>query len=73
MDISAFMTGYFIGMLAGIGVFVLTLFMFGNYVQKVRDSWKPFIAKKVEQIKARRKPKVEFNSRRTDDLMTPAE
>ncbi len=73
MDISAFMTGYFVGMLVGISVFALTLFLFGNYVQMLRDAWKPFIAKTVEQIKARRKPKVEFNSRRKDDIMTPAE
>lgn len=34
MDVSAFMTGYFLGLIAGAGVFVLWTYKFGRFLPK---------------------------------------
>ena len=75
MDVSAFMTGYFVGLIAGAGVFIWWTYTFGRFLPK---EW-PFtwqrIARALNGVKppARSGSNASFSSRRNDEGVTPAE
>jgi len=72
MDVSSFMTGYFVGLVAGAGAFILWTYAFGRFLPK---EW-PFgwrkIANAVARLRGKQKPSVEFVTRREINI-TPAE
>lgn len=68
MEVSTFMSGYFIGLLFGCGVFVWWTYQFGRFLPK---EW-PLTRKKIAAWLLREK-EVSFYSRRVQSHMPPAE
>ena len=73
MDVSSFMTGYFVGLVAGAGVFVWWTYKFGRFLPK---EW-PFtwrrIANRVKRLVGIKTQEVTFSSSRLTRGVTPAE
>ncbi len=73
MDVSAFMTGYFVGLVIGAGVFVWWTYTFGRFLPKTWPlSWQK-IANGLRWLVGRRRQEIAFASRRDNGAITPAE
>lgn len=73
MDISAFMTGYFVGIVAGVGGFVFFTVMFGSFLPKLGHLLWRLFANIFHRLTHIRRGGGKFNSRRSDSILTPAE
>ena len=73
MDVSSFMTGYFVGLVAGAGVFVWWTYKFGRFLPKEWPfSWRR-IANFFKRLVGIKVQEVTFTSSRIGDNVTPAE
>ena len=73
MDISSFMTGYFVGFVVGAGFFIWWTYTFGRFLPKEWPFTRQKIANGVRWLLGRRKQEVAFASRRENRAITPAE
>lgn len=73
MDISSFMTGYFVGLVAGAGVFIWWTYKFGRFLP---DQWpltRQNIANRIATLRRAKEDPVHFATRRENRSITPAE
>jgi len=73
MDVSTFMTGYFVGLFAGAGVFVWWTYKFGRFLPKEWPLTRQKIANGFNRLRGKKIEAVSFSSRRETGSVTPAE
>lgn len=73
MDVSTFMTGYFVGLVAGAGVFIWWTYTFGRFLPKEWPFTRQKIANTYKRLTGQKVEEVAFSTKRENVSITPAE